>query len=151
DALARRVGRTRPHRCALDRAGRDVEGAGAGARGVPGPGRHDPRADDGRRVLRRGRRLTDGAPMRPILTPDETRDLDLRSAERGVPVLGLMERAGEAVARAALRLLDGAYGRRVVVLCGKGNNGGDGLVAARLLHRWGVGVTAILLTGPTAL
>jgi NAD(P)H-hydrate epimerase len=88
--------------------------------------------------------------MRPILTPDETRELDRRSAERGIPVADLMERAGEAVTRSALRLLGGAYGRRAVVVCGKGNNGGDGLVAARLLHHRGVGVTAMLLADPSA-
>ena len=52
-----------------------------------------------------------------------------------------MERAGAAVARACLDLLGGAYGRRVVVVCGTGNNGGDGAVAARYLARRGVRVT----------
>jgi NAD(P)H-hydrate epimerase len=89
--------------------------------------------------------------MRPILSPDETRELDRRSAERGILVLDLMERAGAGVARAALRLLGGAYGRRTVVVCGTGNNGGDGLVAARLLHRRGVSVSAILLADPSGL
>jgi NAD(P)H-hydrate epimerase len=49
-----------------------------------------------------------------------------------------MERAGRAVARAAIDLLGGTYGRRAVVVCGKGNNGGDGFVAARHLARAGV-------------
>ena len=50
----------------------------------------------------------------------------------------LIERAGYAVANAALRMLGGGYGRRVNVIAGKGNNGQDGLVAARLLQRRGV-------------
>jgi NAD(P)H-hydrate epimerase len=56
-----------------------------------------------------------------------------------------MEAAGREVADAALRLVGGAYGRRAVVVCGKGNNGGDGLVAARYLERAGVRTTALLL------
>ena len=56
-----------------------------------------------------------------------------------------MERAGAGVARACLDLLGGGYGRRAVVVCGKGNNGGDGLVAARHLARAGVRVVVILL------
>jgi NAD(P)H-hydrate epimerase len=88
--------------------------------------------------------------VRPILTPAESADLDRASAERGITVDSLMERAGRAVARTALALAGGAYGRRAVVVCGKGNNGGDGLVAARHLHRWGMGATAVLLAEPDA-
>jgi ADP-dependent NAD(P)H-hydrate dehydratase / NAD(P)H-hydrate epimerase len=56
-----------------------------------------------------------------------------------------MERAGLAVARAASALAGGSYGRRAVAVCGKGNNGGDALVAARYLARWGMGATAVVL------
>src|SRR5262245_17094616 len=62
-----------------------------------------------------------------------------------------MERAGWAVADATRTLLGGTYGRRVVVVCGKGNNGGDGLVAGRCLDRWGSGVTAVLMEAPSVL
>ncbi|HXF57006.1 MAG TPA: NAD(P)H-hydrate dehydratase [Actinomycetota bacterium] len=86
--------------------------------------------------------------MLPILTPAESADLDRRSAERGVTTLQLMERAGWEVARAVARLVAAPYGRRAVVLCGKGNNGGDGLVAARYLERAGMGVSVVLMVPP---
>jgi len=86
--------------------------------------------------------------MIPILTPSESAALDRESAARGITPLELMENAGRGVADAAAALARGRYGRRAVVVCGKGNNGGDGLVAARLLTRWGLGVTAVLLAAP---
>jgi hydroxyethylthiazole kinase-like uncharacterized protein yjeF len=89
--------------------------------------------------------------MLPILTPAESSGLDRASAARGVAVGSLMENAGAAVARACVAVAGGIYGRRAVVVCGKGNNGGDGLVAARHLDRWGMGVTVVLLAEPAAL
>ena len=68
--------------------------------------------------------------MIPIVTPEEMGAIDAAAPE---PVEVLIERAGAAVARAALELLGGAYGRRVVVLAGKGNNGNDGRAAAERL------------------
>lgn len=58
-----------------------------------------------------------------------------------------MERAGLAVANAAARM-GARYGKRVVVLAGPGNNGGDGFVAARHLHRRGVAVEVLSLGAP---
>src|SRR5262249_11487439 len=55
----------------------------------------------------------------------------------------LIERAGSAVAWAALRMLGGTYGRRVVVVAGKGNNGADGHRAARRLAERGVRVQIV--------
>jgi hydroxyethylthiazole kinase-like uncharacterized protein yjeF len=66
-----------------------------------------------------------------ILTAAEMAEADRRSVELGVPIPELMERAGGAVAAFCLRQYPAA--KRVVVFCGKGNNGGDGLVAARVL------------------
>src|SRR5581483_5619091 len=59
------------------------------------------------------------------------------------PVEVLIERAGAAVARTAVRMLGGGYGRRVVVVAGKGNNGADGRAAARRLERRGVRVSVV--------
>ena len=56
-----------------------------------------------------------------------------------------MERAGRAVAWEVRRVVRGAYGRRVVLVCGKGNNGGDGLIAARVLAGWGMRPTVFEL------
>jgi hydroxyethylthiazole kinase-like uncharacterized protein yjeF len=78
--------------------------------------------------------------MKPLLTPEEARTLDAATQAAGTPAAVLMERAGEAVARSCLDLMGGAYGRRAVVACGKGNNGGDGFVTARHLARAGVRV-----------
>ena len=82
--------------------------------------------------------------MLPILTPAESALLDRESEDRGVSVETLMENAGREVARAAVKLLGGSYGRRALVVCGKGNNGGDGWVAARYLDRWGLGASVIM-------
>ena len=86
--------------------------------------------------------------MKPVLTPRQAAELDRETQARGVPAELLMERAGRAVARAAVDLTGGVYGRRAVVVCGKGNNGGDGLVAARHLARWGMRV-AVSMSDPT--
>ena len=86
--------------------------------------------------------------MKPVITPAEAAELDRATQERGIAAADLMERAGAAVARACVDLLGGTYGRRAVVLCGKGNNGGDGYVAARHLARWGVRVVAIAMEDP---
>lgn len=78
--------------------------------------------------------------MIPVVTPDEMRRVDERAIAGGIPLDVLVERAGWAVARAARLVLGGTYGRRVVVVAGPGNNGGDGRVAARLLADRGVAV-----------
>lgn len=86
--------------------------------------------------------------MRPVLTPAEAAALDRASQARGVSTATLMENAGREVARAATAVAGGIYGSRAVVVCGKGNNGGDGLVAARHLARWGARVTVLMLEVP---
>jgi NAD(P)H-hydrate epimerase len=76
----------------------------------------------------------------PILTPEEMADVDRHAVE---PVEVLIERAGFAVARAARQLLGGSYGRRVIVVAGRGNNGADGRAAARVLAQRGVAVSVL--------
>jgi len=80
------------------------------------------------------------------LTADEVKDADQEAiVVYGIDVLSLMENAGSAVAALARLLLSGSViGRKVSVLAGKGNNGGDGLVAARHLHNWGADVRVVL-------
>lgn len=78
--------------------------------------------------------------MIPIVTPEQMRVIDAAASD---DVTTLIERAGAAVARAAIQMLGGTYGRRVVVLAGPGNNGADGLVAARRLARRGVQVDIV--------
>nr|MDQ3958593.1 NAD(P)H-hydrate epimerase [Actinomycetota bacterium] len=85
--------------------------------------------------------------MRPLLHPEEMRRADEAAIASGTPAAELMERAGRALARRAVALAGGRYGRRALVLCGKGNNGGDGLVAARVLAGEGLGVECVLLFG----
>jgi ADP-dependent NAD(P)H-hydrate dehydratase / NAD(P)H-hydrate epimerase len=79
-----------------------------------------------------------------ILTAAEMGAADRRTAEEfGVPLVELMEAAGRSVAAFCLRQYSGAM--RVTVLCGKGNNGGDGFVAARVLAGAGKAVRVVLL------
>ena len=85
-----------------------------------------------------------------IVTADEMRAIDRATSERfGVPSLTLMENAGAAVADYVLSHYSSAA--RVVAFCGKGNNGGDGFVAARRLHEQGKKVQVILLADPADL
>lgn len=78
--------------------------------------------------------------MTPIVTPAEMAAIDAAAPE---PVEELIERAGAALARTALDMLGGGYGRRVTILAGKGNNGADGRAAARRLRRRGVRVAVV--------
>ena len=80
--------------------------------------------------------------MIPVVTVEEMRAIDAE-AHASVSEESLIARAGAAVAVRALRLLGGAYGRRVAVVVGKGNNGADGRVAAARLRRRGAVVWVV--------
>jgi NAD(P)H-hydrate epimerase len=85
-----------------------------------------------------------------ITTAAEMREIDRASSEKfGVPSLTLMENAGGAVAQFILENYLGV--ERIAVVCGKGNNGGDGFVIARKLHRAGRVVEVLLLASPAEL
>ncbi len=80
-----------------------------------------------------------------VVTAAEMREMDRIAIEdAGIPSLVLMENAGRAVADAVRRLLAERGGDTVTVVCGKGNNGGDGFVAARTLANAGVEVVCLL-------
>ena len=76
------------------------------------------------------------------LRPADVAALDAAAVASGVEVIQLMEVAGWQVARCALAVL-GRRGRSVAVVAGRGNNGGDALVAARHLAAWGLEVRAV--------
>lgn len=80
--------------------------------------------------------------MHALLDPQEMGQADRLAAEMGTPSFTLMERAGTAVADVVARF---PLPTRVVVLCGPGNNGGDGFVAARVLTQRGFRVRVALL------
>lgn len=93
--------------------------------------------------------------MRPVLSREQIRSFDARAIEAGVPGLVLMENAGRGAAEVALRLLGAGTSERgaprVLVLCGGGNNGGDGYVVARRLHTCGVRVQVLSAVAPESL
>jgi hydroxyethylthiazole kinase-like uncharacterized protein yjeF len=82
----------------------------------------------------------------PSVASATLREADARARQEfGIEPLQLMEVAGWQVARFVDAFMDGIEGRRVTVVAGSGNNGGDGLVAARFLHQRGAIVSASLV------
>lgn len=79
-----------------------------------------------------------------IVTADQVKEIENQAVNLGVSLEMLMENAGNAVATQVKQVLHSAVGKRVLVLVGPGNNGGDGLVAARYLHDWGAKVNICL-------
>src|SRR3954463_15187459 len=87
--------------------------------------------------------------MEPLLEAGETRELDRWAIdERKIAVEELMEAAGEGLAGLVARR---APAGRVAIVCGKGNNGGDGIVAARLLRQAGREVEVHVVWPPEAM
>ena len=81
-----------------------------------------------------------------ILTADQMREADRRTIQDiGIPSLVLMENAGRQVVAAMESFFDDLGERRVAILCGKGNNGGDGFVVARTLHQRGIDASVFVV------
>jgi NAD(P)H-hydrate epimerase len=84
--------------------------------------------------------------MEKALTREEMRKLDRKAVgEYKIPSIILMENAGRNVAEEILKMLDDPQQTKVAILCGKGNNGGDGFVVARHLHNHGISVDVFLV------
>lgn len=85
-----------------------------------------------------------------VITPAEMAAIDEAAIrEHGIEGAALMEAAGSAVTRVARSMLKESGGRTVAIWCGKGNNGGDGFVAARLLSKYGIAPTIFFLSEPS--
>ena len=84
--------------------------------------------------------------MQKVLTAAEMREVDRLTTEKyGIPQLILMENAAHAAARVITEMLNGSVEERsVLILCGKGNNGGDGAALARVLWQQGADVEVVL-------
>ena len=79
-----------------------------------------------------------------ILTTSQMRQVEQECARIGLPSETLMENAGKAVAEEVKQILGDIDKQHILILIGPGNNGGDGLVAARYLHDWGARVSLYL-------
>jgi hydroxyethylthiazole kinase-like uncharacterized protein yjeF len=79
-----------------------------------------------------------------IVTAEQMRQIDRECAKQGIPTGTLMENAGKAVAEETRSALGMMNKQNILCLVGGGNNGGDGLVAARYLHEWGAKVSVYL-------
>lgn len=89
--------------------------------------------------------------MMRVLRAEEIKAIEKTADQSGISYLRLMENAGAACAKAIRKRFDATDKRSVVVLCGKGKNGGDGFVVARKLHENGYAVRVLLVCGePTA-
>ena len=99
-------------------------------------------------MLRRLSRFRTGAlhgPVTRVLNSAQMREADRRTIEAiGIPSIELMESAGRAVVMAIDAAFEDLTSKRVAVLCGRGNNGGDGFVVARLLVERGIDVRTCL-------
>jgi NAD(P)H-hydrate epimerase len=78
----------------------------------------------------------------PTITTQQMMEVDrLMIDEYGIQLIQMMENAGKNLAELSRRFLSGdVAGKRIAVLCGAGNNGGGGMVAARHLHNWGANI-----------
>lgn len=80
-----------------------------------------------------------------FVTADQMRKMDQRAIDLGIPGVVLMENAGRGAAVLAQEQFGSMAGKNLAVFCGKGNNGGDGFVMARVFHGWGANVRIYLM------
>jgi hydroxyethylthiazole kinase-like uncharacterized protein yjeF len=79
-----------------------------------------------------------------VVTAEQMRNIDRNAASIGLTTEILMENSGRAIAQETNKFVDSVIGTRILVIVGPGNNGGDGLVAARYLADWGAEVNIYL-------
>lgn len=84
-----------------------------------------------------------------VVTPKEMAAVDRAAIEGGIPGLELMENAGKSVVKAIMEMISYNAESNIAIWCGKGNNGGDGFVVARLLNKTGNNVTVFMLCTPS--
>jgi len=84
----------------------------------------------------------------PVLSPEQSAEWDRRAEAAGIELATLMETAGRSSAAVLAARFPQAVGQGVLVACGTGNNGGDGWVLARALHRLEVPIWVAALPGP---
>jgi NAD(P)H-hydrate epimerase len=89
----------------------------------------------------------------PAITTEQMVEVDrLMIEEYGITLMQMMENAGRNLAELARRMLGGqVWARKIVVLCGSGNNGGGGMASARHLSNWGADVQVFLAAPPEQL
>jgi NAD(P)H-hydrate epimerase len=85
-----------------------------------------------------------------LVSSGQMQEIDRRAIEgMGIPSLDLMENAGRGIAEAIRDLYGGDVSkRRILIFCGKGNNGGDGFVVGRYLNAWGARIELFILAAP---
>ena len=86
------------------------------------------------------------SPMIALITGSQMASIDRRAIDSGVPSIELMEAAGQGVTQVVENLLGERQNRHIVILCGKGNNGGDGFVIARQAAQSGATVQIFTAT-----
>jgi len=83
--------------------------------------------------------------LQPIVTASEMQAIDLRAIEdHGIPSIVLMENAGRGIGALLLDQIPNCLNKKFIVVCGKGNNGGDGFVIARYLANKNLSVQIVL-------
>ena len=86
-----------------------------------------------------------GIPLQPIVTASEMQAIDLCAIEsHGIPSIVLMENAGHGIGALLLDQIPNSLNKKFIVVCGKGNNGGDGFVIARVLANKKISVQIVL-------